>query len=785
MNSFLSKRKYIYPIRRTHKPDLIGKKGYALTQLMHLDVQIPMTYVCDSKAYCQYLDGKNEISSSLKVQLKKHVDLHKSYAIRSSANIEDGIENSFAGQFDSILHVKGSSEIIEAIEHVWKSTQSPNVKSYLETKNIHQNDIQMAVLIQEMIPPKYSGVALSRNPVTGANEIVIEAIQGEGTGLMQLGLTPDRWINKFGIWIEEAENSNLPLSIVEQIVEQLREIESELGYPIDMEWVFDGKELYWVQIREISALSNLNIYSNYLSQEMMPGMQKPLCFAIGAPIMSSGILRWLGEILGDINITPNDLVKSFYYRAYFNMRAIGELFKKFGLPAESLELLIGALPPGATKPKMKPTLKTFLRLPRIFLYLLKNTNLKHKLRLDLDQLETKLAQVKSENFRAYDSKRLLSIITNHIQLEKDIGYITSLSMFFLSMYNRALKRQLARRGIEMSDFDLTENMPELENYYPSSRFDELKEIFLSLPAAKQDEISNIAYDQMNAIEGIDPFLEVFDELLENFGHLGDSGNDFSVPPWRETPDMVLQMVINHKSMDHENSKKVRISDLRTKHQTTPIFLFLYHRAREYQFLREKASCLYTKGKLMFRYFFLALGQQFVQDNIIESAEDIFYLTPQQIDEIVNADGDSLNWHSLISEHKQNMKRFESIHLPTVIYGEDPPPIIDEFTDTFVGTPTSIGFYTGKVCIVNNMQDFSKLKKGEVLVIPHSDVSWAPLFTMAGALISESGGLLSHGSIIAREYKIPAIVSVANATSIPDGTLVSVDAHHGVIKILSE
>jgi len=337
----------------------------------------------------------------------------------------------------------------------------------------------------------------------------------------------------------------------------------------------------------------------------------------------------------------------------------------------------------------------------------------------------------------------------------------------------------------MSDFDLTENMPELENYYPSSRFDELKEIFLSLPAAKQDEISNIAYDQMNAIEGIDPFLEVFDELLENFGHLGDSGNDFSVPPWRETPDMVLQMVINHKSMDHENSKKVRISDLRTKHQTTPIFLFLYHRAREYQFLREKASCLYTKGKLMFRYFFLALGQQFVQDNIIESAEDIFYLTPQQIDEIVNADGDSLNWHSLISEHKQNMKRFESIHLPTVIYGEDPPPIIDEFTDTFVGTPTSIGFYTGKVCIVNNMQDFSKLKKGEVLVIPHSDVSWAPLFTMAGALISESGGLLSHGSIIAREYKIPAIVSVANATSIPDGTLVSVDAHHGVIKILSE
>ena len=290
---------------------------------------------------------------------------------------------------------------------------------------------------------------------------------------------------------------------------------------------------------------------------------------------------------------------------------------------------------------------------------------------------------------------------------------------------------------------------------------------------------------MQVMEGIDPFLKVFNDLLENFGHLGDSGNDFSVPPWRGTPDQVLQMVLNHKSMDHENSNKVRLSDLKTKHQTTPIFMFLYHRAREYQFLREKASCLYTKGKIMFRYYFLALGDQLVQENIIKSAEDIFYLTPQQIDGIINTSEDSSHWQTLISEQKQNMKRFESILLPTVIYGDEPPPIIDEFADTFVGTPTSIGFYTGNVCTVNNMQDFSKLRKGEVLVIPHSDVSWAPLFTKAGALVSESGGLLSHGSIIAREYKIPAIVSVANATSIPDGTLVSVDAHHGVLKILSE
>jgi len=778
-------RRYLYPIKRTHKPDLIGNKGHALAQLMNLGVHVPKTYVCDSMAYWKYLEGKVEISSALNRQLEKYLDLSKSYAIRSSANIEDGFEHSFAGQFESILNVEGKSAVVEAIKRVWDSTRSPNVASYLEKKNLQSNDIHMAVLIQEMIPPTYSGVALSRNPVTGANEIVIEAIQGEGTGLMQLGLTPDRWIYKFGFWIERAENSELPISIIEQIVEQLREVESKLGYPIDVEWVFDGKELYWVQIREISTLNNLNIYSNYLSREMMPGMQKPLCFAISAPIMSSGILRWLGEILGNLNVTPNNLVKSFYYRTYFNMGAMGELFKKFGLPAESLELLIGALPPGATKPKMRPTLKTFLRIPRILLFLIKNINLKKKLRSNLDRLENQLAQVKQENFEMNDSKTLLSIISKHIQLEKDIGYITSLSMFFLSMYNRALKRQLARRGIEISDFDLNENMPELNNYYPSSRFDELKEIFLSLPSTKQDEISNVPYDQMNVIEDIDPFLKVFNDLLENFGHLGDSGNDFSVPPWKETPDLVLQMVLNHKSIDHENTKKVHLSDLKVKRQITPIFMVFYHLARDYQFLREKASCLYTKGKILFRYYFLALGEQFVQNNTLKSAEDIFYLTPQQIDQIVSGNDDTSHWRELVSEQKQTMKLYESVHLPTVIYGEEPPPIIEGFAEIFVGTPTSIGFYTGNVCIVNNMNDFSKLRKGEVLIIPHSDVSWSPLFAKAGALVSESGGLLSHGSIIAREYKIPAIVSVANATSIPDGTLVNVDAHHGVVKILSE
>ena len=99
-----------------------------------------------------------------------------------------------------------------------------------------------------------------------------------------------------------------------------------------------------------------------------------------------------------------------------------------------------------------------------------------------------------------------------------------------------------------------------------------------------------------------------------------------------------------------------------------------------------------------------------------------------------------------------------------------------------GTPTSRGVYTGPVRVVYGLQDFNKVNDGDVIVIPYSDVGWTPLFSKAGAIIAESGGILSHSSIIAREYNIPAVVSVANACNLEDGTIVIVDGYLGDIFI---
>jgi pyruvate,water dikinase len=225
-----------------------------------------------------------------------------------------------------------------------------------------------------------------------------------------------------------------------------------------------------------------------------------------------------------------------------------------------------------------------------------------------------------------------------------------------------------------------------------------------------------------------------------------------------------------------------MEELSSREHLNTWFKLFYHRAREFRLLREQVSGLYTYGYGLFRYYYLALGKHFVRAGYLDSPEEIFYLTRQQVQDIVSGIQVQVDYRTQVAQHKTDIKRFENIQLPTVIYGDELPPIREASTDALVGIPTSIGCYTGKVRVVKGIQDFSKVKNGDVLVIPYSEVSWSPLFARAGAVVAESGGLLSHSSIIAREYNIPAVVSVEGATRLEDDVIVTVDGHKGEVII---
>ena len=178
---------YLKKINGRGTPKSIGNKALNLQQLAELGVRIPETHVVTWDAYHRYLKDDVQLVDELQRELSRSLDPTSLYAVRSSANIEDSLERSFAGQFKSVLNVQGVDNIFQAVWAIWATVTSNNVQVYLQKHGLSAHELLMAVIIQQMITPVYAGVALSRNPVTGADEIVVEAVKGTGDALVQTG----------------------------------------------------------------------------------------------------------------------------------------------------------------------------------------------------------------------------------------------------------------------------------------------------------------------------------------------------------------------------------------------------------------------------------------------------------------------------------------------------------------------------------------------------------------------------------------------------------------------
>jgi pyruvate,water dikinase len=271
-----------------------------------------------------------------------------------------------------------------------------------------------------------------------------------------------------------------------------------------------------------------------------------------------------------------------------------------------------------------------------------------------------------------------------------------------------------------------------------------------------------------------------EHFIEQFGHLSDSGNDFSFVPWREDPDLILNMVVNYTLPADSGPAKVHLGDLQVPALRQPLFRWIHDRARRFRLYREAIGSLYTFGYGLFRPYFLALGERFAQKGVIDSPQDIFFLDLDQVRGIVESDHQGNTYKDEIAHIKQEIEKYQDVTPPDIIFGDHVVPIELPASDRLKGTPTSRGHYTGPVRIVEGIRDLDKMQDGDVLVVPYSDVGWTPLFARAGAVIAESGGILSHSSIIAREYNIPAVVSVPGACRLQDDTVVTVDGYRGEI-----
>ncbi len=771
----------LYDLRDPHIPGAIGAKAENLRFLIRHNLPVPASWICPWDLYLDYQSDGSAALERLRREVAGCLKPDSSYAVRSSANVEDDPGYSFAGQFDSYLDVRGFDGIVRAVESVWNGARSADVQTYLERHGTPPQHLKMAVIVQEMVQPQVAGVSFSRNPMTGLNEVIVEAVKGSGAAIVQAGITPQRWVSKWGTWLQKPDGEEIPLALIEQVVRQTKAISQAYGKPVDLEWVYDGTTLYWVQVREITAL-NVPIYSDRIPREFLPGIIKPLIWSVNVPLVNGAWVRLFTELIGPNTLDPLSLAGHFYYRAYFNMGTIGQIFELLGMPRETLELMLGLEVEGPEKPSFRPSAKTYALLPKVLRFLVDKLRFERRLQPFLAEAKAGFENLSGAPAQAESEVELLDAIDRNYKLAQEAAYYNIVVPLMAMAFSRLLKGQLARAGVDFEAVDLTGGMPEMEQFDPTPHLARLHEHYRALDPALQALTAEGRYDELRGRQEAASLLEGVGRFLDRFGHLSDSGNDFSAKPWREDPGLVLAMVASYTQAGVGSGLRQRFEDLDLPPARRTVARPLYHRARRYRLHREAVSSLYTYGYGRLRDYFLALGERLVRRGLLDSPDDLFYLYLDEVRSMVH-DGDRPGIYRERVEHrKAEIEQVRDIALPGTIYGDKAPPVEARVGRDLQGIPTSRGHYTGPAKVLRGIQDLGKMEHGDVLVIPYSDVGWTPLFAKAGAVVAESGGILSHSSIIAREYGIPAVVSVPGACQVLDGTMVTVDGYRGQVRI---
>ncbi len=626
------RERYVYLIHQKPPPDEAGGKALHLHRLMKRGLRVPWALVVTWKAYDRYMQGEVGVLEDVHKELAERLDPSKAYAVRSSANIEDTLEHSFAGQFKTELEVRGIERVKEAVKTTWESTHSPVVEAYLNKLPQEKRGLHMGVIVQEMVRPAVSGVAFSRNPLTGENEVIVEAVRGPGTALVQDGATPLHWVWQAGQWKTRppAEDDYVTEVLIEEVVKETQRIAQLFRLDVDLEWVYDGETFYWVQMRAITSLKDLTVYSNRFSREMLPGMIKPLIWSVNIPLVTKVWVDVLTELVGENDLKLDEMARSFYYRAYFNLSVFGRIWARLGMPRESLEMMMGLLPRAEGQRMFKMNGRMLALTPQLLGFLRNKWKLGERFERDYPVLAALFEVYDWQSADELGERELLRVIDRLYEDVQRLVYYNINVPILATVYNALLGRALKKSGLDLMQFDVMEGMTEHLAYDPQVSLRELREDYAGLDRELQERIQSSSFLGFECLEGMEAFQEKVRRFLLRFGHLSESGNDFSSVPWREKPETILKLVTQADEAGEAAGAKRSLGEVKLGGLSGYWMRKMHKRAQQFRLYREQISSLYTYAYGMFRPYFLALGGHFVLEGLLDEVEDVFYLSREEV-----------------------------------------------------------------------------------------------------------------------------------------------------------
>ncbi|MBE9228649.1 glycerol-3-phosphate acyltransferase [Phormidium sp. LEGE 05292] len=742
----------------------VGQKAATLSQLKRWGYAVPDGWVLLPG------DDPEPIIESLQPSLEKPL------VVRSSAIGEDSETASAAGQYDTILNVSDRTTLRQAIIDCQTSYDRPGAVQYRLDRNLPE--AAMAVLIQKQVRGAFSGVAFSRDPIAQSGDnVIIEALPGGASQIVSGQVTPEQYRVTISD-LETAKNSDsssisvqgegdVPLGLIRQVAILARELENRYhGIPQDIEWSYDGDRLWLLQSRPITTLSP--IWTRKIAAEVIPGLIRPLTWSINRPL-TCGV--W-GDIFTIVlgtrakGLDFNETATLHYSRAYFNASLLGQIFRRMGLPPESLEFLTRG-----AKFSKPPLISTLRNVPGLFKLWQRERRLSADFVLDDRQHFTPgLTRLKTPE-SSPDPQVLLNRIDFILALLRKATYYS-----ILAPLSFALRKAIFR----VKDAELNAGKtPEVASLRTLTALAAIARKSLINQGINPEETANIL-DTLATTESGQKILQEFEQILERYGYLSDVATDIAVPTWKEEShhvrEIFAQFIVNPPppvNLPKTQTWQAKLVQRRLN-------------------LKGRVTEIYSQLLAELRWSLLELERIWLSSGLLKEAGDIFFLELSEIHRIINETDRELpnKITQLIEKRRSQLSQHQQLETtPFVVYGNAPPITILKTaslqpTELLQGIGASPGQAEGRVKVLRNLQSVPEINRETILVVPYTDSGWAPLLARAGGLISEVGGRLSHGAIVAREYGIPAIMDIQDATRLlKDGQLVRIDGQIGTVEIL--